>query len=195
MQGGSFEFYVAQMVGEDLLPCVWDLWDYVTGSGDAAKICDSSTFASSFSKMAFGSTPNVDCLPLSTAANDPNVFLRDPVAPLDGSCSLPVWDAHDADVAAVEAHNDALLRNATLAAENTTAPLPEWPWWREILLPALPIAQALLIFLGNLRLKGTQEGGNMAAVTPVSVRGSIPVEGCCCTSHFSNLLFPRPRRR
>ncbi|GMI41460.1 hypothetical protein TeGR_g5044, partial [Tetraparma gracilis] len=160
LPGGGFHAVVGGMVGADVLPCAVELLQLVSGGGDDSKICNSSS--SAFSNMAFGSTPYVDCLPLSV--DDPNTFLRG-APPPPGSCALSTWDEHNAaEVAAVEAHNAELLLNATLAVD---APLPTFPWWRGALLPALPIVQAVLIFIGRVLAKGTKQKDNMAAVTPV----------------------------
>ncbi|GMI24835.1 hypothetical protein TeGR_g6113 [Tetraparma gracilis] len=156
LPGGQFHAVLGGMVGADVLPCTVELLQLVSGGGDDSKICNSSS--STFSNMAFGSTPYVDCLPLSV--DDPNIFLRDPSSP-SGSCTLSTWDEYDADIAAMEVHNAGLLLNATLAAEE---PLPTHPWWRSVVLSALPLVQALLVFLGRVLAKGKEQEENMAAV-------------------------------
>jgi hypothetical protein len=165
LPGGPFNAVLSSMVGADALPCIVDLLQLVSGGGDESKICDSSS--STFSNMAFGSTPYVDCLPFSV--DDPNTFLRDPSS--SGSCSLATWDEHDADVAAVEAHNTELLFNATLAVEDADAPSPEFPWWREFAVPGLPLLMFALIWFGDWFSLKKEKGEVLAAVTPVRASG------------------------
>jgi hypothetical protein len=164
LPGGRFNAVLGGMVGTDVLPCITDILQLVSGGGDDSKICDSSS--STFSNMAFGSTPYVDCLPLSV--DDPNTFFRDPSS--SGSCALSTWDEHDADVAAVEAHNDALLADAQNATDADVDEVEgdSFPEWRAFALPALPLLQALLIFLGRVFLSTADKGTSNSKVTPVA---------------------------
>jgi hypothetical protein len=165
LPGGAFSPVLLGMVGADVLPCTVEFFQLASGNGDESKICDSSS--STFSNMAFGSTPYVDCLPLSI--EDPNTFLRDPSS--SGSCALSTWDEHDADVAAVEAHNAELLLNATLAVDDVDAPSPEFPWWREVAVPGLPLLMFALLWVGDWFSLKKEEGKDLAAVTPVRASG------------------------
>ncbi|GMI25808.1 hypothetical protein TeGR_g2510 [Tetraparma gracilis] len=165
LPGGEFHAFVAGVVG-DTIHCVVQVLQLMSGGGDDTKICAAS--ASTFSNMAFGSTPYVDCLPLSV--DDPNTFLRD--ATSTGSCALPLWDQHGAEVKAVKAHNDALVLDAT----NTTAadesveeeePPPRFPKWRSPAVVLVPAVMFLLLWVGD-RLSVTKEtADSLATVTPV----------------------------
>ncbi|GMI31372.1 hypothetical protein TeGR_g13262, partial [Tetraparma gracilis] len=165
MPNGAYEMIMKGMIG-DLVPCLNDILVYITGNGDASKICDSSFYP--FSHMSFGSTPNTDCLPLST---DPNPFLRDPSS--SGSCALSNWDIFAAELDDVTAHNEALLLNATnaTAADETAEeePPPRFPSWREPAVALIPPAMLLLLLVGD-RLsvkKKKSDSDNLATVTPV----------------------------
>jgi hypothetical protein len=179
LQGGVYHSILSGMVGSALVPCTVELLSHVTGGGDDSKICDSAS--STFDNMAFGAMPYVDCLPLSRVS-DPNDLLRGPFAPPDGSCALSAWDIHEAELAAVAAHNEALKINATAASVGSVeeADAPSYPWWRSVALPVLPLLQAICIFAGRFYIKkgDREDTGNMAAVTPVrrERKANIPEE-------------------
>ncbi|GMI51515.1 hypothetical protein TeGR_g1888 [Tetraparma gracilis] len=165
LPGGEFHAVVGGMVGAELLPCAVKLLQLVSGGGDDSKICNSSS--STFSNMAFGSTPYVDCLPLSV--DDPNSFLRDSSS--SGSCALSNWDVYAADFDDVTSYNDALLLNATnvtAADETAEEPPPRFPSWREPALVLIPPVTFLLLWAGDrLSVKKKAVSDNLATVTPV----------------------------
>jgi hypothetical protein len=177
MTGGGYEMVMKGMIG-DLAPCLNDILVYITGDGDASKICDSSF--SSFAHMSFGSAPNTDCLPLST---DPNSFLRDPSSsPSSGSCALSKYDVYEAEKADVIARNEALLSEARNATPPVVEPVlvetKSYPWWRGVAIPTIPLLMFALLWVGDrLSVKKKEAGAeNLAAVTPVSP----PRARSCC---------------
>ena len=166
LPGGPFNLVLVGMVGADVLPCTVEFFQLASGNGDDSKICDSSS--TTFSNMAFGSTPYVDCLPLSI--ENPNTVLRDPSS--SGSCALSIWDEHAAGVAAVEAHNEALLVGANNSTQARDEELRrEFPWWREVAVPGLPLLMFALLWVGDWFSLKKEEGKDLAAVTPVSASG------------------------
>ncbi|GMI39661.1 hypothetical protein TeGR_g11879 [Tetraparma gracilis] len=165
MKGGNFEVVMKGMIG-DLAPCLNDVLIWVTGNGDASKICNSSFYP--FESMSFGSTPNRTCLPLST---DPNTFLRDPSTPPDGDCALSKFDNFAAELANVTAHNKALDAAAEATANDVVdAPADERPWWRAFAAPGIPLLMFALLAAGDwlsVKKKKAPSENNMAAVAPV----------------------------
>lgn len=137
--------------------------------------------------MSFGSSPGVDCLLLST---DPSVFVRSATIPADGSCVLDNWDSYDVQHAAAIAHNDGLeteaWENAATAAADAEM-FATFPTMRNIVLPLIPILQAVVLFLGRsfaARAGTTPE--NMAAVAPVNLHAS-----CAQTTSTNSFLTNR----
>jgi Leucine-rich repeat (LRR) protein len=168
MEGGSFYHGLVGLVGERIAPCISDLFTYVSGGGNASKICTSAVQPASLAYVATGANPGQDCFPLAT---DLDVFLRDPAA--EGQCALKNWAEYAAEVAAVEAYN---ARNDTSDQSSAAAggtngaaepPVPAFPWWRKIALPGLVLATFLLSWAGGLAAaKKLTKGGNPSAVTP-----------------------------
>ncbi|GMI54217.1 hypothetical protein TeGR_g1050, partial [Tetraparma gracilis] len=122
--------------------------------------------------MAFGSSPGVDCLPLST---DPNSFLRDPSTSSIGDCALAQWDDFEVETSAVNAHNEELLAaaknatNSTSGAEDLSveAPADSYPAWRLPAIVGLLLIKIAAVLFGDALTKKKTGGGDMAAVAPV----------------------------
>jgi hypothetical protein len=174
LPGGPGYPVLVGMVGSEVLPCFLELSHYATGNGDDSKICDSSS--STFSHMAFGSSPGVDCLPLST---DPNSFLRDPSTSSIGDCALAQWDDFEVETSAVNAHNEELLAaaknatNSTSGAEDLSveAPADSYPAWRLPAIFGLLLIKIAAVLFGDALTKKKTGGGDMAAVAPVRALG------------------------
>ncbi|GMI57835.1 hypothetical protein TeGR_g3637, partial [Tetraparma gracilis] len=172
MENGAYVAIMTSMLGNDLAPCFNDVLVWVTGNGDASKICDSASYP--FSHMSFGATPSEDCLPVST---DPNSFLRNSSSS-SGNCSLSRWDNYGADFDNVTAlnderaaYNEALVlnaTNATAAEEIVDESRPRFPSWREPAIVLIPAIMFVLLWVGD-RLsikKKKSDSDNLAAVTP-----------------------------
>ncbi|GMI53744.1 hypothetical protein TeGR_g12588, partial [Tetraparma gracilis] len=125
--------------------------------------------------MAFGSSPGVDCLPLSA---DPNSFLRDPSTSSIGDCALAQWDDFGVETAAVNAHNEDLLaaaKNATNATSGTEdlsveAPADSYPAWRLPAIFGLLLIKIAAVLFGDALTKKKTGGGDMAAVAPFATQ-------------------------
>jgi hypothetical protein len=171
LPGGSYYFMLSGMVGSAVLPCVVEVLQYVSGNGYDFMACNSAAFPS-HTHTQFGSSPFVDCLPM--AVTDPNTFLRNTSSSASSSsnCSLPTWDAHDAELVRITTHNNELLLNATLASEQFSQPPPTFPSYRSLLLPLLPLLQAIFIYLGRACSTSTPSPPD-GRVTPVAGRRSL----------------------
>jgi hypothetical protein len=166
IQGGYNYGQITVSVLGDLAPCVSEIFAYVTGNGDSSNICNSAASRDSeFSHMAFGSTPNSDCLLLE---DDPNSFLRGSTT---GECSLALWDEYDEELASVVTYNDALAANATAAHVEVDEEEagPERPRWREPAAGLIPALMFVVLWVGDwLSGKKDASSANMNAVAPVS---------------------------